>query len=136
MKRRKAREYALQMLFQLDFTARAYDEKGIEEFWSDKKETSDVKKFAVELVRGTLSNLEKIDTMIETVTENWLLKRMAAVDRNILRFAAYEILFRKDIPSAVTINEALEIAKKYSTTEAAAFLNGVLDRLAKEAGKA
>jgi len=136
MKRRKAREYALQMLFQLDFTARAYDKKDLEEFWSDKKEKSDVKKFAVELVKGTLSNLEKIDTMIETVTENWLLKRMAAVDRNILRFAAYEILFRKDIPSAVTINEALEIAKKYSTTEAAAFLNGVLDRLAKEAGKA
>jgi N utilization substance protein B len=73
--------------------------------------------------------------MIETFTDNWLLKRMAAVDRNILRFAAYEILFRKDIPSAVTINEALEIAKKYSSTEAAAFLNGVLDRLAKESGK-
>lgn len=135
MKRRKAREYALQMLFQLDFTARAYDKKDLEEFWSDKKEKSDVKEFAVELVKGTLNNLEKIDAMIETVTENWLLKRMAAVDRNILRFAAYEILFRKDIPSAVTINEALEIAKKYSTTEAAAFLNGVLDRLAREAGK-
>jgi len=135
MKRRKAREYALQMLFQLDFTARAYDKKDLEEFWSDKKEKSDVKEFAVELVKGTLNNLEKIDAMIETVTENWLLKRMAAVDRNILRFAAYEILFRKDIPSAVTINEALEIAKKYSTTEAAAFLNGVLDRLAREADK-
>ena len=123
------------MLFQLDFTARAYDKKDLEEFWSDKKEKSDVKEFAVELVKGTLNNLEKIDAMIETVTENWLLKRMAAVDRNILRFAAYEILFRKDIPSAVTINEALEIAKKYSTTEAAAFLNGVLDRLAREADK-
>jgi N utilization substance protein B len=61
---------------------------------------------------------------------------MAAVDRNILRFAAYEILFRSDIPSAVTINEALEIAKKYSSKEAAPFLNGVLDRLAREVGKA
>jgi len=60
---------------------------------------------------------------------------MAAVDRNILRIAAYEILYRKDIPSAVTINEALEIAKKYSSLDAASFLNGVLDRLAKEAGK-
>jgi transcription antitermination protein NusB len=135
MKRRKAREYALQMLFQLDFTKRAYDKKALEEFWSGKKEQSDIKEFAVELVRGTLDNLNKIDAMIETFTENWLLKRMAAVDRNILRFAAYEILFRKDIPPAVTINEALEIAKKYSSTEAAAFLNGVLDRLAKEAGK-
>jgi len=135
MKRRKAREYALQMLFQLDFTERAYDDKALEEFWSGKKEQSDIKEFAVDLVKGTLNNLDNIDAMIETVTDNWLLKRMAAVDRNILRFAAYEILFRKDIPSAVTINEALEIAKKYSSTEAAAFLNGVLDRLAKEAGK-
>ncbi|HZV47758.1 MAG TPA: transcription antitermination factor NusB [Thermodesulfovibrionales bacterium] len=135
MKRRKAREYALQMLFQLDFTERAYDDKALEEFWSSKKEQSDIKEFAMDLVKGTRNNLDKIDAMIETFTDNWLLKRMAAVDRNILRFAAYEILFRKDIPSAVTINEALEIAKKYSSTEAAAFLNGVLDRLAKEAGK-
>jgi transcription antitermination protein NusB len=135
MKRRKAREYALQMLFQLDFTKRTYDEKTFEEFWSGKNERIDVKEFAVNLVRGTLQNLEKIDAMIEMVTENWLLKRMAAVDRNILRFAAYEILYRKDIPSAVTINEALEIAKKYSSTEAASFLNGVLDRIAKEADK-
>ena len=135
MKRRKAREYALQMLFQLDFTKRTYDEKTFEEFWSGKNERIDVKEFAVNLVRGTLQNLEKIDAMIEMVTENWLLKRIAAVDRNILRFAAYEILYRKDIPSAVTINEALEIAKKFSSTEAASFLNGVLDRIAKEAGK-
>jgi N utilization substance protein B len=135
MKRRKAREYALQMLFQLDFTERAYDDKALEEFWSGKKEQSDIKEFAMDLVKGTRNNLDKIDAMIETFTDNWLLKRMAAVDRNILRFAAYEILFRKDIPSAVTINEALEIAKKYSSIEAAAFLNGVLDRLAKEAGK-
>lgn len=135
MRRRKAREYALQMLFQLDFTQRDNDEKTFEEFWSDKNEQSAVKEFTLDLVRGTLKNLEHIDTMIETVTEHWLLKRMAAVDRNILRFAAYEIIYRKDIPSAVTINEALEIAKKYSSTEAASFLNGVLDRLAKEAGR-
>jgi len=135
MKRRKAREYALQMLFQLDFTERSFDERSLDEFWSDKKEESTVKDFAVNLVKGTLENLDKIDATIEMITENWLLKRMAAVDRNILRFAAYEILYRKDIPSAVTINEALEIAKKYSSTEAASFLNGVLDRLAKEAGK-
>lgn len=136
MKRRKAREYALQMLFQLDFTESAYDEKAINEFWSEKNVEADIKEFALNLVQGTLDNLDTIDAKIEMVTENWLLKRMAAVDRNILRFAAYEILFRKDIPSAVTINEALEIAKKYSSSEAASFLNGILDRLAKEAGKA
>lgn len=135
MKRRKAREYALQMLFQIDFTETKLHRKDLEEFWSDKKESRDVKEFAEDLVKGTLDRLNEIDMMIEKVTENWLLKRMAAVDRNILRFAAYEILYRKDIPSAVTINEAIEIAKKYSTTEAAPFLNGVLDRLAKEVGK-
>jgi len=135
MKRRKGREYALQLLFQTDFTQGKLNSKDIKEFWSDKKETKDVKDFTEDLVRGTLGRLNEIDAIIETVTENWLLKRMAAVDRNILRFAAYEILYRKDIPSAVTINEAIEIAKKYSSTEAAPFLNGVLDRLAKEAGK-
>jgi len=135
MKRRKAREYALQLLFQTDFTQGKLNSKDIKEFWSDKKEVKDVKDFTEDLVRGTLGRLNEIDTIIETVTENWLLKRMSAVDRNILRFAAYEILYRKDIPSAVTINEAIEIAKKYSSTEAAPFLNGVLDRLAKETGK-
>jgi N utilization substance protein B len=136
MKRRKSREYALQILFQADFTEKKIEGRDLEEFWSDKKDRSDVREFTEELVRGTLSKLDEIDKMIEIVTENWLLKRMAAVDRNILRFAAYEILYRKDIPSAVTINEALEIAKKYSSLDAASFLNGVLDRLAKEAGKA
>jgi N utilization substance protein B len=135
MKRRKAREYALQLLFQTDFTQGKLNSKDIKEFWSDKKEAKDVKDFTEDLVRGTLGRLNEIDTIIETVTENWLLKRMSAVDRNILRFAAYEILYKKDIPSAVTINEAIEIAKKFSSTEAAPFLNGVLDRLAKEAGK-
>lgn len=135
MKRRKAREYALQLLFQIDFTKRELERKDLEEFWSDKKESRDIKEFAEKLVKGTLESLEEIDSIIEKATENWFLKRMAAVDRNILRFAAYEILHRKDIPYAVTINEALEIAKKYSSAEAASFLNGVLDKLAKEAGK-
>ena len=133
MKRRKAREYALQILFQTDFTGKKFD---AEDFWSDRKENTDVRKFTEDLVGGTLDKIEEIDAVIETVAENWLLKRMAAVDRNILRFAAYEILYRKEIPAAVTINEALEIAKKYSSSEAASFLNGVLDRLAKREGKA
>ncbi len=136
MKRRKAREYALQFLFQLDFLDKKIDRKDFEEFWSEKKEGKEIKEFTEGLVTGTLENLNEIDQMIERVTDNWLLKRMAAVDRNILRFAAYEIIFKKDIPSAVTINEAIEIAKKYSSTEAASFLNGVLDRLAKVVGKA
>ena len=136
MKRRKAREYALQILFQVDFTKKRIDSKDLEEFWSGKKESRSVKEFTEDLVRGTLNSIDEIDAMIERVTENWLLKRMAAVDRNILRFAAYEILYRKDIPSAVTINEAIEVAKKFSSAESAPFINGILDRLAKESDKA
>ena len=136
MKRRQAREYALQILFQIDFTERRIEPRDLEEFWADKKERIDVKEFAEGLVRGTLGKLNDIDALIESAAENWLLKRMAVVDRNILRLAVYEILDRRDIPSAVTINEALEIAKKYSSLDAASFLNGILDRVAKEAGKA
>ena len=136
MKRRQAREYALQILFQIDFTEKKLGRRELDEFWSDKKENREIRKFAEELVKGTLEKLEDIDALIEKLAENWILGRMAAVDRNILRLAAFEILYRKDIPSAVTINEALEIAKKYSSSESAPFLNGVLDRLAKEAGKA
>ncbi len=123
-------------MFRLDFTEKVIDSKDLEEFWSDKEAPDDVRKFAEDLVRGTLNRLDDIDAMIEKVTENWLLKRMAAVDRNILRFAAYELLYRKDIPPAVTINEAIEIAKKFSSTESAPFINGVLDKLSKGIGKA
>lgn len=136
MKRRKAREYALQILFQFDFTEKKLDRRGLDEFWADKNEKQEIREFAEDLARGTVEKLDEIDAAIERLAENWVLRRMAAVDRNILRFAAFEILYRKDIPCAVTINEALEIAKKYSSSEAASFLNGVLDRLAKGAGKA
>ena len=136
MKRRKAREFALQLLFQTDFTKSAIERKDLEEFWSGKTVTPEVREFTESLVKGTLEKLDDIDMTIEKATKNWLLKRMAAVDRNILRSAAYELLYRQDIPTAVTINEALEIAKKFSSTESASFLNGVLDKLAKEVGKA
>jgi len=136
MKRRKAREYALQMLSQLDFKVERLENRDIEAFWSDKKENTEVKKFAEELVRGTVNKLNNIDSVIGKAAENWVVQRMSAVDRNILRFAAYEILYMKDIPYAVTINEAIEIAKKFSSGESAPFINGVLDRIAKEVGKA
>lgn len=136
MKRRRAREYALQILFQIDFKGKKIANKDLEAFWSDKDVSEDIKKFTEALVKGTLQRLDEIDSKIEKVAENWILNRMAAVDRNILRFAAYEILYRKDIPLAVTINEAIEIAKKFSTSEAAPFINGILDRLAKEVGRA
>lgn len=135
MQRRKAREYALQILFRLDFTEKKIDNKDLKEFWSDKKENNNVKRFTEDIVKGTLHKLNDIDNMIEKVTENWVLKRMAVVDRNILRCAAYEILYREDIPSAVTINEAVEIAKKFSSTESASFINGILDKISKKIEK-
>jgi N utilization substance protein B len=136
MSRRRAREYTLQILFQIDFKGREVSSSDFENFWLGKDESEDVKKFTEDLVKGTIKRLDEIDSRIEKAAENWVLKRMAAVDRNILRFAAYEILYRKDIPSAVTIDEAIEVAKKFSSSEAAPFINGILDRLAKEAGKA
>jgi N utilization substance protein B len=135
MRRRRAREYALQILFQVDFRSQEVSRNDFEDFWLDKNESEDVRKFTEELVRGTIERLAEIDSRLAKVAENWVLKRMAAVDRNILRFAAFEILYRKDIPPAVTINEAVEIAKKFSSSEAAPFINGILDKLAKEMGK-
>jgi len=136
MKRRRSREYALQLLFQSEFAGENQELLPPEPFPANEKEEKELKKFADELVSGTLGNIEEIDRAIQKAAENWEVKRMAAVDRNILRFAVFEILFRKDIPSAVTINEALEIAKKYSTLESAAFINGLLDKIARERGKA
>ncbi len=144
MKRRDAREYALQFLYRIDFitisTENSSKTKGIpnikdslEFFWSDTDEKdSDIKAFAEDIILGTIKNLKEIDQLIQKIVEKWEISRMASIDRNILRFAAYELLFRKDIPCAVTINEAIEIAKKYSTAESAAFINGILDKIAKE----
>jgi transcription antitermination factor NusB len=127
--RRKARECALQILFQLDFDRDDIPQK-IERFWQEHKHTDSVRQFAEILVNGTLENLTKIDDVISKCALNWRLGRMASVDRNILRFATYEILYRDDIPDKVSINEALEIAKKFSTEESCAFINGILDKIA------
>ncbi|MBF0557783.1 MAG: transcription antitermination factor NusB [Nitrospirae bacterium] len=146
MKRRKAREYALQFLYRIDFFEGSGAEivhyakpgelkKELESFWNDAGETpQDVKSFAEDVIAGTIDHLEEIDSVISKIAEKWTLTRIASIDRNILRAAAYELLFRKDIPSAVTINEALEIAKKYSTAESASFINGILDRISRDQG--
>jgi len=129
MKRRRAREYALQLLFQSEYLGSGVD---MDLFWKDKDEEQDVRDFTTSIVRGTLKNREDIDREIIACTDNWSMDRLAAVDRSVLRAAAYEILYRSDIPHAVTINEALEIVKKFSTTESASFINGVLDKLARK----
>jgi N utilization substance protein B len=130
MNRRKAREYALQALFQHEFAGDRSLLELAEERSPDKKSDEAFKKFAEELVNGTLNHLEEIDRILQEAAEHWKMERMAAVDRNILRCAVYEIIYRSDIPAAVTINEALEIAKKYSSLESASFINGLLDKIA------
>lgn len=131
MKRRQGREYAFQFLFQFDFTAHKPQKKDYDAFWSDKEHPDAIREFTEDIVNGTIDHLRDIDAAIQKAAEHWVLERMAAVDRNILRAAAYELLYRTDIPSTVTINEFIEIAKKYSTGESASFINGILDTIAK-----
>ncbi len=131
MKRRLAREYALQLLFQLDVTRGKLTDKVMKDFWKEIKEDNDVKEFANSLIRGTTENIAEIDKIIKKSAEHWSIGRMAIIDRNIIRCAAYELIYRADIPPAVTINEALEISKKYSSEDSASFINGILDKIQK-----
>ena len=129
MKRRsKARELALQALYQVDLTKdddRKYVDKVLAEQDADKEQ----REFARDLVYGTLDHREEIDKMISDVTQNWAISRMAVVDRNVLRLATHELLHRDDIPPKVSINEAIEIGKRFSTTNSGAFINGILDKI-------
>lgn len=130
-KRTKARECALQILYQIDITKDSPDNL-LSAFWEDKKTESEVRDFATALVKGTVENMQKIDDIITKYASNWKLKRMAVVDRNVLRLSAYELLYREDIPPKVSINEAVDLAKKYGDIDSGKFVNGVLDRINKE----
>lgn len=134
-KRRKAREFALQILFRLDLGRENLTNELLEVFWEANVTSEDVREYATTLVKGTIVNLEQIDKAISDSSENWTLDRMATVDRNILRFSTFELLHRFEIPSSVIINEAIEIAKKYGTEESGAFINGILDRITKDVRK-
>jgi N utilization substance protein B len=131
-RRRKAREVALQFLYQLDLSNAIDPTPYEDEFWARHPVDDEARSFADDIVRGTKMNQPKIDGLIEQFAEHWDLERMAVVDRNILRAAVYELLWRPDVPPRVAINEAIEIAKKFGTGESSRFINGVLDRIAKE----
>jgi transcription antitermination protein NusB len=130
--RRAGREAALQFLYQMDVCPRIDVPQALDEFFRQQKTDKAARAFATELVRGTLEHRSALDTKIRVLSENWELERLAVVDRNILRLAAYEMLHRTDIPPVVSINEAVELAKHFSTDESGRFVNGVLDRLKKE----
>jgi N utilization substance protein B len=132
-KRRHARELAVQFLYQFDLAGGGTLEEALPLFWQTQSEVSDTgRTFAEELIHGVVEHRAAIDEKISKYTENWDLPRIAAVDRNILRLAIYEMLYRDDIPPVVSINEAVDIAKKFSTHESGAFVNGILDRLKAE----
>jgi N utilization substance protein B len=135
MRRRKAREHALQILYQLDIKKEKPSASVLKNFWAEYNPDDEVKLFAEEIVKGTFKHIAKINELIHQCAKNWSLDRMAIVDRNVLRMAVYEILYRLDIPTSVTINEAIEIAKKYGTDESGSFVNGVLDSVARITGK-
>ncbi|MFH1868601.1 MAG: transcription antitermination factor NusB [Candidatus Omnitrophota bacterium] len=138
-KRTRAREVALQILYQYDIRKEdpgmLIDDYWKREYLSENKLDDSVRDFAAILVKGTIDNLEKIDSMVISYTENWKLERMAVVDRNIMRMATYELLFMHDIPPKVSINEAVDLAKKYGDVDSGKFVNGILDKIGKSERK-
>ena len=144
MSRRLARESAIQFLFSTDFNKNENLEEMLKEFFEAEEESNENEpqealnkndvRFAEEIIRGTIENLEQIDQLIQSNTTGWTKERIAKVDLAILRLAMFEILFREDIPGSVAINEAIELAKKYSTDESGGFVNGVLGKIIRETG--
>ncbi len=131
--RRKARVCALQMLFQYDIARPRLDELSSTYWEAFGEDMSDVPRdFSNNLAAGAIAHLEEIDDLIIKRAENWRIKRMAVVDRNILRLAIYEFLYEPDTPKTVIINEALEIARRFSTFEATQFINGILDAIKRD----
>jgi len=152
-KRREARERAVQFLFQHDLNPPENLEEALNQFWDSQRaavlaedkgpatwgqqhelpppnaDEAETRFFADPLIRGTLQHRDTIDVAIQKHLKNWELHRLAAVDRNILRLACYEMMHREDIPPVVSINEAVDIAKKFSTNDSGKFVNGILDKI-------
>jgi N utilization substance protein B len=129
-KRSRAREVALQLLFQHDFNTKIA-RADVVRFVADRLRDSLNAEFCLDLFDGVLAHLEDIDRRLGEAAENWRLPRMAAVDRNVLRLGAHEVLFIPDTPAGVALNEAIELARRFGSAESPAFVNGVLDRLLK-----
>jgi len=133
-KRTRSRELALQMLYQIDARGEDALDQMDHFFGTEEPGAPEVHEFARRLVEGTRGAREAIDGLLSAAAENWKLHRMALVDRNILRMAIYELLHMPEIPDRVTINEAIELGKRYSTKQSGSFINGILDRIRRERG--
>jgi len=129
--RRLSREIALKVLFQIDLVSTNIEE-ALKYNFGNGKYLDEVKEFTLQLVKGVMSNLPEIDKTINNYADNWSLERITNIDRNILRMAIYEILYLKNIPKSVSINEAVELAKKYGTKSSSSFVNGVLGKIDKD----
>ncbi|HNX69462.1 MAG TPA: transcription antitermination factor NusB [Candidatus Omnitrophota bacterium] len=129
-KRTQARECALQALYQHEINPEPFPEL-FKRFWGQHEESfsQEIRNFTEALVQGTSDHLPEIDEVITRYADNWELSRMAIIDRNIMRFGVYELLFLADIPPKVTINEAVNLAKKFSQEESGKFVNGILDKI-------
>jgi N utilization substance protein B len=127
--RRKSRELAMQALFYMDMNTNGSKEMLLERFCANFTLSKKARPFFLELVNGVLKTQSQLDSIIENFSDHWKIGRMACVDRNIIRIAVYELLYCRDIPSKVSINEAVDIGKRFGTEESGAFINGILDSI-------
>lgn len=125
--RHKGRVLAVQFLFQRDINTGDLD-LALQQFWTDHDTSSKIREFTEELIRGVEINRASLDEQLQTSADNWEVRRMGGVDRNVMRVALFEMLHRPDIPPVVSINEAVDIAKELSSDESGRFVNGILDR--------
>ncbi|MBI4400447.1 MAG: transcription antitermination factor NusB [Nitrospirae bacterium] len=128
--RRQSRERALQVLFQWDIHGKAGE--WLEDFWTQHPASPEVRSFAERIIDGVMAHRDELDALIGKYAINWKVSRMPVVDRNILRAAVCELLFLPDVPAKVTVNEAIELAKRFADDEAKSFVNGILDKILKE----
>jgi N utilization substance protein B len=122
------------MLFAIDATGSDVDD-AIRDFWRELPGDAEGREYADQLVRGVRADAEKLDERIRAASQNWRIERMARIDRNALRLGAYELLTRSDVPRAVILDEAVELAKRFGSEESSKFVNGVLDRIADDLGR-
>ena len=131
--RRDGREWALQIIFSQDLNTRENLVAVIDDFF-EQHATSDprTRVFTEQLVQGVVDNRQEIDARIERYAEHWKIRRMGVVDRNVLRIAVYELFYSEDVPPAVVLNEAIDLAKYFSTSDSGKFVNGILDRACRD----
>jgi len=132
--RTTAREAALQMLYALEASGDPVDEV-IRDYWAEMPGDAEDRAYADALVRGVAASLTRLDQLVSAASSNWRLERMTRVDRNLLRLGAHELVARQEVPRAVVLDEAVELAKRFGTAESGAFVNGVLDRVADDCGR-